>query len=79
MCHVVVAADMMLLRCRVYDDVLADTFEALVGALYLDSGMQAASDFVLRVAEVITMAATPAMIPSVTCLFMTSCILGTSH
>lgn len=33
---------------RERDSILADAFEALVGALYLDAGLQEASNFVLR-------------------------------
>ena len=38
--------------CRVDEDVIADAFEALVGAIYLDRGFQAASNFVITLAEV---------------------------
>lgn len=34
------------------EDVIADAFEALVGAIYLDRGLQAASNFVITLAEV---------------------------
>jgi len=34
------------------EDVIADAFEALVGAIYLDRGLQAASTFVITLAEV---------------------------
>ena len=40
------------LLCRVDEDVIADAFEALVGAIYLDRGLQAASTFVITLAEV---------------------------
>ena len=38
--------------CRCDEEILADAFEALVGAIYLDSGIQAASKFVIALAEV---------------------------
>ena len=44
------------LLCRVDEDVIADAFEALVGAIYLDRGLQAASTFVITLAEVHNMA-----------------------
>ena len=34
------------------EDVIADAFEALVGAIYLDRGLQASSTFVITLAEV---------------------------
>ncbi len=45
-------AEAGVLCCRVDEDVVADAFEALVGAVYLDRGLQAASDFVVKLAEV---------------------------
>lgn len=39
-------------HCRVDEDVIADAFEALVGAIYLDKGLKAASDFIIKLAEV---------------------------
>lgn len=38
--------------CRAEEEVLADAFEALVGAVYLDSGIEAASRFLIGLAEV---------------------------
>ena len=38
--------------CRADDETLADAFEALVGAIYLDSGLEAASKFIIALAEV---------------------------
>ena len=38
--------------CRADEEVLADAFEALVGAVYLDSGIEAASRFLIKLAEV---------------------------
>lgn len=35
-------------RGRVQSSILADAFEALIGALYLDSGLEAARSFILR-------------------------------
>lgn len=37
---------------RADEEVLADAFEALVGAVYLDSGIEAASRFLIGLAEV---------------------------
>lgn len=39
------------------DSILADAFEAIVGAIYLDSGLEAARQFVLRELEPVVMAA----------------------
>ena len=38
--------------CRADEEILADAFEALVGAIYLDSGHEAASKFLIGLAEV---------------------------
>lgn len=38
-------------NARCDEDLLADAFEALVGAIYLDSGLQAASKFVIALAN----------------------------
>lgn len=38
--------------CRADEETLADAFEALVGAIYLDSGLEAASKFIIGLAEV---------------------------
>lgn len=38
--------------CRVSPEVQADAFEALVGAIYLDRGLQMATRFLTRIAEV---------------------------
>lgn len=38
--------------CRIMPDVIADAFEALVGAIYLDKGFKVATEFLIRVAEV---------------------------
>lgn len=38
--------------CRADEEILADAFEALVGAVYLDSGLEAASKFLIGLAEV---------------------------
>ena len=38
--------------CRADEETLADAFEALVGAVYLDSGFEAASNFLIGLAEV---------------------------
>lgn len=43
---------MLLVSCRADEEVLADAFEALVGAVYLDSGIEAASRFLIGLAEV---------------------------
>ena len=39
--------------CRVGHEVVADAFEALVGAVYIENGLQVASKFVLSIAEVV--------------------------
>ena len=46
------AERVMCVICRVEDDTIADAFEALVGALYLDRGLQAATKFLIDLAEV---------------------------
>ncbi|KAL0052486.1 hypothetical protein WJX82_002912 [Trebouxia sp. C0006] len=48
-----IAQNLKYLRptARVDEDVIADAFEALVGAIYLDRGLQAASTFVITLAE----------------------------
>lgn len=48
-----IAQNLKYLRptARVDEDIIADAFEALVGAIYLDRGLQAASTFVITLAE----------------------------
>ena len=55
--------------CRVGDDVVADAFEALVGAIYFEKGLQVASKFVLSIAEVMHLAyaSMPAEVSSRVC------------
>ena len=43
---------MLAMFSRINEEVLADAFEALVGAIYLDRGLQAASKFIIALAEV---------------------------
>ena len=37
---------------RINEEVVADAFEALVGAIYLDKGLQAARKFIIELAQV---------------------------
>ena len=51
-CYVCMTMLVGVVWCRADEEILADAFEALVGAVYLDSGLEAASKFLIGLAEV---------------------------